>query len=75
MDNVLEHIAAPEALVHEIRRVLVTNGLIIILVPGRKGYTKDNDHKKYYDFTTLDKFASDNGFTVLKKMFAVPRYL
>jgi SAM-dependent methyltransferase len=67
LDNVLEHIAAPEVLVREIRRVLVPDGLMIILVPGIKGYSKDDDHKKYYDFTELTTFASDNEFTVLTK--------
>jgi len=67
LDNVLEHIATTEVLVREIKRVLVPDGRLIILVPGIKGYSKDDDHKKYYDFTELDTFASDNGFLVLAK--------
>ena len=67
LDNVLEHIATPEVLVGEIKRVLMPDGRLIILVPGLKGYNKDDDHKRYYDFTELDKFARNNGFAVLAK--------
>lgn len=67
LDNVLEHIATPEVLIREIKRVLVSDGRLIVLVPGIKGYGKDDDHKKYYDFTELGRFARDNGFEVAAK--------
>ena len=66
LDNVLEHIAEPATLIQEIKRVLVRDGRVIILVPGIKGFHKDPDHKKYYDARSLKTFASDNGFSVLK---------
>ena len=49
MDNVLEHIEKPEPVLSEITRVLKVNGNLIIGVPGVLGYSKDPDHKVFYD--------------------------
>lgn len=54
LDNVLEHLVKPEVTLNEISRVLKNNGILIIGVPGKKGYTMDNDHKRFYDEKDLD---------------------
>jgi len=53
MDNVLEHIFDPRNLLLEIKRVLKTNGIFLIGVPGKKGFDNAPDHKKFYDENLL----------------------
>ncbi len=53
MDNVLEHIADPTALLRELRRVLRPEGRLLIGVPGVLGWDCDEDHKVRYDETSL----------------------
>jgi len=64
LDNVLEHIENPIPLLLECNRVLKENGKIIVLVPGKKGYLRDNDHKHYYDHASLRHLLLENGYTV-----------
>ena len=61
MDNVMEHIFDPQPLLIECRRVLKTKGVLIILVPGAKGYTRDPDHKVFYNFQKMNSILSSNG--------------
>ncbi len=49
LDNVLEHIIEPAALLYEISRVLKTGGSLVVGVPGVKGWTTDSDHKVSYN--------------------------
>lgn len=53
LDNVLEHIAEPDPLLSEVRRVMVPNGTLIVGVPGEKGFASDLDHKVFYDEINL----------------------
>ena len=53
MDNVLEHIPAPERLLSEVHRVLRPNGRLLVGVPGARGWASDPDHKIFYDESTL----------------------
>lgn len=62
IDNVLEHIAAPEALLDEVRRVTRAEGRVLIGVPGRRGYASDPDHKVFYDATALVAVMGSAGF-------------
>ena len=71
MDNVLEHIKNPEAILKEVNRVLVENGIFLVGVPGSLGFTKDSDHKVFYSKEKLIKTLSQNGFKELK-IFAMP---
>ncbi len=64
LDNVLEHIESPLLLFKEIRRVLKPDGLILIGVPGEKGYRSDDDHKIFYDEKKLQALAQKNNFNV-----------
>ena len=71
LDNVLEHLEQPEKLLSEINRVLVTDGRVIIGVPGKKGYTRDPDHKIYYNKSNLSKVLKLAGFSK-DLVFAMP---
>ena len=64
LDNVLEHIESPSLLFKEIRRVLKPDGLLLIGVPGEKGYRSDDDHKIFYDKKKLQILAKKNQFNV-----------
>lgn len=66
LDNVLEHIASPSALLTEVRRVLRPLGLVIVGVPGLRGYGADTDHKVFYDELDLERLAELNGFKVMR---------
>lgn len=48
LDNVLEHLDRPAPLLGEIRRVLCPGGLLVVGVPGWRGYASDPDHKVFY---------------------------
>ena len=71
LDNVLEHIEKPDALLYEIKRVLKKSGLLIIGVPGSYGYTKDPDHKNYYDQKSLNSLVKNYQFDCID-FFASP---
>jgi SAM-dependent methyltransferase len=71
LDNVLEHIADPRALIFEIRRVLHPRGTLVIGVPGAHGYTCDSDHKIFYDEATLVSTMVALGFG-LQKVYHAP---
>lgn len=62
LDNVLEHISEPGQLLTEIRRVLKPKGVVVIGVPGVRGWHSDPDHKVLYDEKSLSSVMSDHGF-------------
>ena len=71
LDNVIEHIDNPVPLLNECRRVLTPSGIIIILVPGPKGFSRDADHKKFYDQKGLCQLTEGNSFETIK-MISLP---
>jgi len=71
MDNVLEHIEDPDMILNEANRVLVDNGIFVIGVPGSYGYTKDSDHKIFYNQKKLEKTIVKHGF-VEQHIFSMP---
>ncbi len=68
IDNVLEHINDPAPLLSEVLRVLRTGGIVVVGVPGKKGYASDSDHKVFYDEFGLIKVMASAGFFVHKVM-------
>ena len=71
LDNVIEHIEFPEKLILEVYRVLRPGGVVLLGVPGAKGYQLDSDHKVFYDEDALIGLALKHGF-VLKSLFHMP---
>ncbi len=64
MDNVLVHIASPDKLIREITRVLKPGGILLIGVPGVKGFKRDVDHKIFYNESSLEALAKKHNFKV-----------
>ncbi len=69
MDNVLEHLVEPRPLLAEVRRVLVTNGRLVVGVPGRRGFACDRDHKTFYDSESLRTLLVEAGFRMITRFF------
>ena len=65
LDNVLEHLETPGALLAEVRRVLTPGGTLITGVPGRSGFASDWDHKQHYPEAKLVDCLQAAGFTML----------
>jgi SAM-dependent methyltransferase len=63
LDNVLEHLSAPEPILAEIHRLLAPGGTIIVGVPGIKGFKADPDHKRFYSEIELRRLMAGAGFT------------
>lgn len=70
MDNVLEHIQNPNDLIIQIKKILIKDGILIIGVPGEKGYQKDKDHKKFYDIQKLIKLLDNYNFSCIEYFYA-----
>ncbi len=68
LDNVIEHIDDPASTLMESSRILKKSGLLIIGIPGNKGYKADPDHKIFYTEENLTKLLSSYNFS-LKKVF------
>lgn len=65
LDNVLEHLASPEALLGEIYRVLRRGGKLVIGVPGECGFASDPDHKHHYSEADLVRCLRGSGFELV----------
>ena len=70
LDNVLEHLTTPEKLLKEINRVLNTNGILVVGVPGHRGWLSDPDHKIFYDEVTMKECIEKLGFQWLCFFYA-----
>jgi SAM-dependent methyltransferase len=68
LDNVLEHLDKPEQVLKEITRVLSHNAVLIVGVPGEKGYKSDPDHKRFYDEISLKDLITRFGFTWIRTL-------
>jgi SAM-dependent methyltransferase len=70
LDNVLEHIAAPQPLLAEIHRVLPAGGSFVVGVPGQLGYESDPDHKRYYSELQLHACMRTAGFANVAVLYS-----
>jgi SAM-dependent methyltransferase len=71
LDNVIEHIDHPGAVLQESTRVLSESGRLIIGVPGLKGYHSDTDHVIFHDKNSLSIILRSVGFC-LRNSFSTP---
>ena len=69
LDNVLEHLSEPQALLCEIHRVVIQDGVLIVGVPGHRGYASDEDHKTFYDEKMLISTLAFNGFRLYRHFY------
>lgn len=72
LDNVIEHIQYPGNLLSEIKRVLAPNGILLIGVPCDKGYKYDDDHKNFYEISSLKELLKED--FIFKKHFYTPPF-
>ena len=63
LDNVLEHVADPRRLLDDTHRVLKPDGVVLVGVPGERGYAWDSDHKVFYDEPKLISTMENHGFS------------
>ncbi len=73
MDNVLEHIpeSSVDGVMRELLRVLRPGGLLLIGVPGEKGYAADDDHRCFYAEGDLVALLGRHGCRLVK-VFHMP---
>lgn len=71
LDNVLEHVPQPAALLDDVRRVLKPGGRLLVGVPGRRGWDSDPDHKVRYDERSLSDCLQRAGFAE-REIFHTP---
>ena len=69
IDNVLEHIKDPMPLLMEVKRVSSPTGVVIVSVPGIKGFSWDKDHKTFYDEKSITILFESIGFETTKIFF------
>ncbi|GAB4486950.1 MAG: hypothetical protein OHK006_15420 [Thermodesulfovibrionales bacterium] len=69
LNNVLEHIGQPEAVFSEIRRVLRRGGVLVIELPGRKGYAFDPTHVRHWDRSAVLACLAEHGFAPVRTWF------
>lgn len=66
LDNVLEHLSEPNALLKEVHRVVAPGGQLLVGVPGVLGWKSDLDHKVFYDEKELRACVEKHGFIHVK---------
>lgn len=69
LDNVLEHISEPEQTLREIHRILKTQGVLVVGVPGVKGFAHDADHKVFYDAELLGNLLKKYDFQLVRYFY------
>lgn len=69
LDNVIEHVSNPMMIVKNISKVSRSKTVLIIGVPGQKGFASDSDHKIYYDKDNLVPLFSNHGYVFKKCIF------
>ncbi len=63
--HTMEHVSDPKALLADIKRYLKPNGCVYIEVPNEDAGVNVHEHINFLTHAFLEKFLTDNGFTVL----------
>jgi SAM-dependent methyltransferase len=71
LDNVLEHIENPRQTMDECWRVTQPRGGLIIAVPGARGFSRDADHKIFYEEDNLKQLDPR---WELERLFSIPTF-
>ncbi len=78
LDNVLEHLEDPKAIMNELHRICKKSGIVRIIVPhfNNSGAFNDYTHKHYFNLRSLENLISTR-YTVNKKIGwkIIKRYL
>ncbi len=69
LDNVIEHISDPIPLLNEVGRVLKNHGVVLVGVPGIRGWKCDPDHKIEYNENRLIERMQLAGFIHVESFF------
>jgi 2-polyprenyl-3-methyl-5-hydroxy-6-metoxy-1,4-benzoquinol methylase len=73
MFDVIEHLDDPDALVHEVRRVLEPSGVLVVTVPALPILWSNSDdvagHQRRYTRASLDSFMQASGLTRVRSSY------
>ena len=73
LNNVLEHLTAPDQAFSEITRVLRDRGRLMIELPGKKGFFYDKTHVRFWGEKDIVPFLEQRNFRVIRVYyFPVP---
>jgi SAM-dependent methyltransferase len=67
---ILDHIEHPKPLLAEVRRVIRPGGVLLVGVPGTKGWACDADHKVFYGEHELRVVVEAAGFRCAEMFFS-----
>jgi len=67
--HLIEHLDKPSVAFKEFKRVLRKNGLLIIIVPNKKGYQRDKTHVKYWNEKNLTGILKKFNFKIKKVIY------
>lgn len=72
-DNVLEHLRPEEILsaLRAIERKLAPGGCLLAVVPGKKGFARDQTHRTFLDEANIEPLSAQTGL-VLENCFRYP---
>lgn len=69
LDNVLEHIEEPSRLIDEAYRIVKPNGILLVGVPGVRGFHGEVDHKIFYNEELLILTIEKHNFVRVKSFY------
>lgn len=70
LDNVIEHVSSPLLILNELDRLLTPHGLLLIGIPGHKGFHSDPDHKCFYSYDSLCSLLEEHSFKPISTTFS-----
>jgi len=70
-DNVLEHLSIEEIrlFLNSLKTKMIPGGVLLIVVPGLKGYARDPTHKTYVDRRTVEELCREMDLDLTKVFY------